>query len=323
MLLSLVAALAISAGPEIPPTPPVLQPAYSAYDPIAASDGSDYIVAWSDLRGDRLAHVASDGAVTPKEGTPLPPSIGPAFGRQLVWNGFEYLLLGMESQLVVTRISRDGDILDFEPKRITLPGAPEHVAFNGTSLLAIGLDFATILGPEGDVVRNVPLPAGGGELLAAAAATADEFLVVMNGLNLFRISPDGVLLDSVPRPIAGSPATHVHIAADGSGFVVAWAEGFGSPAKVAHINSDGSVAGTIDSITLPDGLSVGAIDVTASVLAASADDSVWRVALNAAGHDAPVKVAPTTNAGGVALAASRSGCCTSGRRCRGATASSR
>src|SRR5437764_628580 len=89
------AAFAFALGPDLPSSTPITQPGHTAWDPIVASDGRDYLVEWHDARsGERIAKLSSDGTLTPPDGMPIQ-----RYGS-LAWNGTNYVVFWVNDNTV-------------------------------------------------------------------------------------------------------------------------------------------------------------------------------------------------------------------------------
>jgi hypothetical protein len=273
MLPALLAAFAFALGPELPSSTPIKQPGHTAWDPVVASDGRDFLVAWHDSRGGRrIAKVSSDGTVTPPWGIPIR-----SYGS-LAWNGSNYVLLGVSTNGVVeiTRIDRNGNILDAAPKEAaTIPDNSVVSMVSGSRMLIISADpvvsgkqQAFVLDSEADLIRSVSLPSRSSAV--AIGSNGKEFLILTRDFSgtllVTRLSLDGALLDAAPITIGNSnDAERFIIESDGDGYLVMRVtEGLGDPPNVTHamaLSAAGVPRGGVAPIALPDGLSINRWDV--------------------------------------------------------------
>jgi hypothetical protein len=267
MLPELLAAFALTIGPELPSSTPITEPGHLVSQPIVASDGRDFLLKWLDARGGpRIAKVASDGSITPPNGRPF----GRYYGT-LAWNGSNYVFveLGGPNEVEITRIDREGNVLDVVPRvGATLPNYPFLSMVSGQRMLMIsaepvfGKQQAHVLDAEGQLIRNVSLP---GHVLAIGS-NGKEFLILYRDdqytLLVMRLSLDGILL-AAPIAIGDTVAYGAGeflIVSDGDGYLLVRGDLDAGAPNAAHmmtLSAGGVPRGGVTTLTLPYGLSIG------------------------------------------------------------------
>ncbi|HSN92444.1 MAG TPA: hypothetical protein VLS93_14525, partial [Anaeromyxobacteraceae bacterium] len=190
--------------------------------PAVAACGDGFLVAWSDYRNGGgadvfAARVSASGSVRDPSGIAVATGDGaqgtPAVacgdgGALVVWQALS--TYSVPAAVRAARVDADGTVLD--PGGLTLPGpsagAPPSVAAGGGGFV---------------VAWHAPLPWGGAEVLAA------------------RIAADGSL--GPVEPLCAGPGlrSEPHLAFDGAGFQVAFAEQHPSPhVRTARLSASGS-----------------------------------------------------------------------------------
>ncbi|MBW2529562.1 MAG: hypothetical protein JRI23_35620 [Deltaproteobacteria bacterium] len=180
-----------------------------------ASDGTDYLVVWTELDGEsrqlRAARITSTGELLDPGGNLLDPAIGDVCeGLSLVWlsDGLEgrYLLTCRAEGFPALLVDRDGVVLGERDSVVTSEqswGAP---------VVAVADDLA----------------------LMAWGAGANTLAV--------RVDPSGAVLDPEPIVFASQQYLDALTAAwSGSEFFVAWGHGPGGQALGQWVDSDGTV----------------------------------------------------------------------------------
>ena len=268
MLLPLLAALTLSLGPEFSSSAAVPEPAHTAWAPAAASDGHDYVIGWLDSRGNRMAKVSADGAVVQPLGIPV-PAFG--YGSRIEWNGSEYLLFNGPGgrDIDITRLDRDLNVLDAQPKHMHLFADILGIVRNGSRFLLYLSGTGVLLGPEGDRMLTFALPYP----VVAVGSNGNGFLVVTASntgpigsgvpktrLEVTRVTSDGDLIDDVPRTIGEVDLPYYAnpsftIASDGDGYLLTWDEpNVGvDPRYVMRLDRDGTPVGSRMSLDPPSG----------------------------------------------------------------------
>ncbi|HEY3447275.1 MAG TPA: hypothetical protein VGK67_12960, partial [Myxococcales bacterium] len=198
--------------------------------PVAASDGSHYLVAYADTRLNaypdvRISRVQSDGSV-PASGALLSACAGLQLTPKVAFDGSRWLVVWSEYRagnrdIFATRVERDGTVVDPAGIPISVNSANETdpaVAFGGGRYLVTYGRFAP--------VRLVATP----------------------------VLPDGTVL---PEKLLGSAATSPKVASDGTSFLVLAQELTGLQA--IPVAADGTAAAKI-----PLGVDSGIFSVTSS-----------------------------------------------------------
>ena len=251
MLLPLLATLALSLGREVPSSLAPPEVSHAADAPLAASDGRDFVVIWNDIRGQRAATITADGSVLQPLGVPLPSE--PA--AQVIWNGTDYLLMNEDSghALHITRMDRNLNLLDAQPKVIPAIGRIQTVAWNSSRIVMLTSSSGVLLGTDGNAIRSFPAiyPSIG------AGTNGSDFIIVSapgpGGLAITRISHEGDVLDATPRTISASAPgidNNAQVASDGNGYLIVWRDSTGVDHTVG-VNADGSPRGATINLPLP------------------------------------------------------------------------
>ena len=212
--------------------------------PKVAFDGSDYFGAWSDERDSSLevvgTRVGRNGYVYDPGGRILTPDTVGATFWDIVWSGTAHRLLCNipitygRSTLGTSRVSPEGVPLDSALALVSISTETQitpYAASNGSSYLVTWTGRygcgvkGMLLGPNGRQLlsRPVVLDTSGGE--CAVASDGTDYLAVWGDgsgrILARRVSASGVLLDSVPLPVADS-AEGAAVAYDGANYRVAW-----------------------------------------------------------------------------------------------------
>ncbi len=225
-------------SPEISVDTPASGPASeSQYLPAISSDGTDYLVVWSDLREDfgseiYGALVSSDGTVLSPYGIPISTGPGSHGAPGVAFDGTNHLVVWHSRRdglvnVYAARITPAGVVLD--PTGILVEsGAPSgvdpRVAYGAGHFLVVWAteEGATLEGkrvsPSGTVLDPTPLT------LAAGSDPFEEPAVSFDGTNFVlvwqatiedssdlywvRVSPDGMVVDSQIIPIATGVEDH-------------------------------------------------------------------------------------------------------------------
>lgn len=195
LLFSSVAAQAFTFGGERAISSPVYVPPAGEQRPVAvASDGSDFVVFWTDSgrrAGLYATQVRGDGTVAPVPQSPI--QLGAISSVSAVWTGSVYLVVwAQDGGMYAAALSREAGTV--APPYLVAAGAvpfPGGLASNGRRALAA---YATAAGNQS---RAAMFDAGGRLLQASAALPAD----------------------------AGS--TSIHVASDGDLFGIVWGTGTG------------------------------------------------------------------------------------------------
>lgn len=224
--------LASAASAETSVSQPLYGPAPGdQLTPFIATNGSDFLVAWTDGRAGfpvavYATRVAADGRVLDPTGIRV-ATTNSVLGVFRMAAAYTVLTTGIGGTMLLTRIGDDGAIVD--GPRVVLDHTVSAAASNGTRIVLIDAGTLTILDDRGNVLeRNVPLGAPAG-FLSVVASNGSTFLVATAS------SPDDIVdltaLDAaghprLPSTRTGFPTTaRPVIASDGSDYLVVFAGG--------------------------------------------------------------------------------------------------
>jgi len=236
-----------------------------------ASDGTDYLVAWTDLRADSgdiyVCRVTSGGSVLDPEGIPVSTASRYQGEPAIAFDGTNYLVVWTDernngSDIYGARVAQDGTVLDTAGIALVSDSAGQTapaVAYDGANVLLIWGDTrndqgdiygarvssdGTLLDSAGFVVSAAPSLQHSPEI----ALGVDEALVVWADLrngpdtDIYgsRITRDGEVLDSAGVAIATSSwyEYDARVAFDGTQYLVVWTD------AVAHGNVFGGRVAT-------------------------------------------------------------------------------
>lgn len=239
MVLFLAAFAAAAA--EVPFTAPVYGPApANQLDAAVASDGSDYLVVWTDQRSvpneAYATRVTRDGVVLDPTGIRIPAKN--VYDAQVVWTGTSYLVVWQEpmGRLASARINREGRLVQ-EPRTLLEDAQlPRVIQAGDVTVIGhlSGTTFppaprAAFLDESGNVIARVTLGPAGVHVGAARVAWNGSQLIgvwINGGLTSSAIVVQGVRFDrsgplETPRTLLGAgynadPA----IASDGRDFAL-------------------------------------------------------------------------------------------------------
>ncbi len=215
--------------------------------PSVASNGSGYLLAWSDARtGDfdvYASRVTTSGQVQDTAGFVVTTGPGEQSGVQVASNGNEYLVAWRDAGadgVYANRVGAAGNVLDAPVQIATKPYGPIALASNGNDyLLAVGdaSDSSSILlrlvSGEGFVV-DVGEAKGAEWDEYQVASNGTDFLVVRRwssvefeeaGLQASRVTASGALLDAKAfalGPLMPNNVRGVSVASLGGEYLVAW-----------------------------------------------------------------------------------------------------
>jgi hypothetical protein len=236
-----------------------------------ASDGTNYLVAWTDRRADTgdiyVCRVTSDGSVLDPEGIPVSTALGYQGEPAVAFDGTNYLVVWTDerndgSDIYGARVTQDGTVLDTAGIALVSDSAGQTapaVAYDGANVLLVWGDTrndqgdicgarvssdGTLLDSAGFVIAAAPSLQHSPEI----ALGVDEALVVwvdMRGgpaTDIYgsRITRDGEVLDSAGFAIATSTwyEYDAKVAFDGTQYLVVWTD------AVAHGNVFGGRVAT-------------------------------------------------------------------------------
>lgn len=249
MLLALTLPLllqsALTGGPEIAVAPPHYEPPIGIQSPaVVLSDGTDFLVAWSDTSnvsaGLYVAKVTEEGDVRP-----LPQQAVSVTGVADLagcWTGNEYLLVWNDASVqaaVSATFSRDGDLLA-TPRRI----APEIVRYSGALACASGVAliayraptgmlYTAMLGEDGGLVREYigGWPVSDHDPQVRIASDGRDFALFIGSLrqpamySIARIRGSGDVVDVVAQPLITIPGGPFDVAYGGGHYALASSSG--------------------------------------------------------------------------------------------------
>lgn len=239
---------------------------YDELTPALASDGTNFLLVWSDDRSSTertesgrsllAARVAPDGTVL----DPVPLTVADGPGDESVpavtFDGTNYVVVWADdagfygpprpaSDIRAARISPDGEVLD--PGGFVVSSAEQPDSW--PSVVSLGATTLVAWSAEGDGVRFARLSSSGDVL-----------------------DPGGVSVGS--RPMVGRPA----LATDGAGALLAWDDG---ELRAARVSADGTVLdpGGVPSATYGQAQPVAAFDGERYWIVWTGDDGVHAAAV--------------------------------------------
>ena len=241
LLLSItlsVVALATAAVAQPIAETPVSEPVYGAAppgqtNPTVASDGQNFLVVWHDERNfpesvAYAARVSSSGELLDPTGIRL------TVGGLVVYSGGAYVVIGGSySQLVATRISREGQIID-GPRVIAdhaLVNPDFGVASNGSRIVVLAADRLFIFDADANLLERDVLLLTGGSFPgrpALIASNGTDFLLTWrvsyadSALRALRLDHNGhpagdptiVAADGTPDGIASNGSDYLIVSAN-------------------------------------------------------------------------------------------------------------
>ncbi|MCP3060050.1 cadherin-like domain-containing protein [Myxococcus sp. K38C18041901] len=228
--------------------------------PKASSDGTNFLVVWSDERDERsyrqlrATRVSPTGEVLDPLGIPL-PGVGANHPPAVVFDGTHHRVVWAGyaptrgTALFSVRVRPDGTVVDATPQVLIPAPFAAHREFSAVELIFNGTDFLLIWGEREIASFETPqlratrvsleglaaTPAGhelyyGGD--ARVAWSGSEYLVVSTGVFLSdnklwgaRLDANGALIERLflERP-AGRDLRHPAIDFDGEEYFVIWSE---------------------------------------------------------------------------------------------------
>jgi len=224
--------------------------------PATAYDGTNYLTVWQDNRdGFRRvygARLTTGGTVLDPDGFAVRSLNADQLQPKVAFDGTNYLVTWIDGRgnwIYATRVAPDGHCLDSlgfpVSDTLAFPLIDYHsLAFDGTNYLAVWHDMDTIdallgarITPEGSVLDTcrivVSSPLNEPPYAPAVSAGTSGWLVAWTGSDTSsddavlaaRVSPDGVVLDSLGIPLMIIEASDYFppaVAFDGTNFLVAW-----------------------------------------------------------------------------------------------------
>jgi hypothetical protein len=325
-----IAALGAS-GAEIPVSAPVYGPAeFIQFHPQVATDGDNFLVVWSDLRGSAYTNlyasrVTASGEVLDKTNIRVAEKV---YNPTVVWTGRAYLVV-MQNEtggLSVARLDRDGKLL-MPATALPIPGffvvePQQFAASNGSRVVIVYTrsgaghqytNYAAVLDAEGQLIEaEVPVTSGVNSRVIIAS-NGSEFLVVQgvqiaepNPISGIRLDANGHALGKIDLGTGRFPS----LASDGSGYLVMSmpplpaAEQF---LRAMHIGADGAVGPfintTLTGLDAPPSLAWLGSEYVATARAASPDQPlIQAVRLKADGTSAGPQFAISQRGEAVSIA---------------------
>jgi len=247
--------------------------------PAVCSDGTDYLVAWTDLRADSgdiyVCRVTSDGSVLDPEGIPVSTAAGYQGEPAIAFDGTYYLVVwsdlrGGGADIYGARVTQDAGVLDPSGIALLTDSADQTapaVCYDGSNVLLVWADtrsspygdiYGARIDSEGTLLDSAGFPislAQDWQGSPAVAPGVNEALVVWEDrrggptTDIYgsRVSHEGAVLDSAGFAIATSSWYEFDAKAtfDGTQYLVVWTD------AVAHgnvlggrVTTDGTVVDT-------------------------------------------------------------------------------
>jgi hypothetical protein len=255
-------------GTQVDPLPSTIGAATKAQcNPAVASNGSDWLVVWSDLRNDTshiyAARVSQNGVVLDTAGIPVCTAAGGQSQPAVAYNGRGYLVAWQDGRpgypaIYAARVTSAGFVLDPDGFRVCSSEYSQefsNLSFDGTNCLVVWCDRRAgydIFGTRIDGNGNVLDPAGFmispdtlNELCPAITYCGDRYFVAwMRNARIVDgafISTAGVVLDTIaPVWDQGLLQRFPTAAFDGTNVSVAWEIGTGTDIYGATISPTGT-----------------------------------------------------------------------------------
>lgn len=210
--------------------------------PAIASDGTDFLVVWSDGRGTRTriygARIRADGAPIDAPAFPISDGIGSAARPAVAYGAGEYYVVWDDartgSDLYGARVGADGTLIDATSRLLfTASGtqAAPSIAFDGTRFVATWDDsrntpsMIAMEPSDGSVVNpfGTPLSLSTGRRVAITCNPSLCLGIWINGTQGEAARIDhGTVLDATPIALGTVFGTNVDAATDGTSFVAAY-----------------------------------------------------------------------------------------------------
>ncbi len=296
-------------GTGVLPPPSGSQTGYSV-----AFDGTNYLVAWSDVRGATgadvyAARLSPSGALVDGALVTVTSAAGDQLLPAVAFDGTNYLVvwqngLSGDRNVQGARVSRAGVVLDTTP--ITIAQSERKVnpvvAFDGTNYLVVwedqGLESSNIYGARVSSAGAVVTPAfpistaAGNQVQPTLACVAGTCLAAWRdgrngGPDVYGarigatavLDPAGVAISRAASS-QGAPA----VAGDGTRFLVAWGDSRNGTADVygARVGADGAV---LDPTGVPIALAPGAQQAAAIAFEGRWFVVVWEDYRSGTGYD--------------------------------------
>jgi MYXO-CTERM domain-containing protein len=232
-------------------------------DPAVAWNGSEYLLAWTDLR------LSPNGGTTPATyATRVTPAgqVLDAAGSQLAtvtsWtsaasNGSNFSISATSYGLLAVPVSAAGAAGTGVGLTPTSGNGTivSHVASDGSNYLVVWINAVGLpsvgpltgsrLGPTGQLLDATPIAIGSNAIESALAFNGTSYLVAFYQLSgtisAVRVGTNGQLLDSTPKTIGTrtTTASGMAVASDGAGWLVVWTDNHGM--RGARVDGSGQV----------------------------------------------------------------------------------
>ncbi len=233
LLISLAVLLTtVPAAAQLTPEIQVSTPVYGAapgdqYAPVVATNGSEFLVAWPDGRGNPGStyanRVTRDGRVL--DGTGIRVGWYAGLLGAFFMNGAYTLLYSSSLDVGIVRISEDGRVID--GPRSVFTGFVRAAAANASRIILAGEDETIAVNAEGDVVTRNPMPSAYGVNVASNGSTFLVSTFTYNGVNsvyFIALDANGKQTD-ITRIDASASGDGPLIGSDGTDFVVIYNDG--------------------------------------------------------------------------------------------------
>ncbi len=217
--------------------------------PSVASNGTDYLVAWTDFRSGSdkdvyASRVSADGEVVDLSGIPIATGAYNQVAPAIAANGASYLIAWSNAhygEIRASRVTADGQALELSQPIFSILDAyalVPSVASNGTDfLVAVSVwsewedmlfcdVYARRVGGAGAVLDDSPLVMGsaGGETAASVASNGSDYLIAWSRFDILasRVSDAGVVQPKFVVSMGTNAQVLPVVASNGRDFLVAW-----------------------------------------------------------------------------------------------------
>jgi hypothetical protein len=225
-----------SAFPENPVSAPLFARGTSQWQTSVASDGTRFLVAWSDYRSGvgeiRVTRADANGSALTPEGIPI--STTNAEQATVAWDGRDYIVVWQgDGGCYYKRITADGAWLDSSPRLVLSGVHSPRIARSDYGTIVIGSTFfgsseIAVIGTVGIAHAPIRLNAGSNAVVGCGRT---DCLVAWStyDANLRpqivgrRISADGRLLDGEPAVLV-QDAFDPRLTSNGSELLLTWRE---------------------------------------------------------------------------------------------------
>ncbi|MCX6842706.1 MAG: T9SS type A sorting domain-containing protein [candidate division WOR-3 bacterium] len=255
-------------GAQVDPLPFTISAAGKTQgNPAVASNGSDWLVTWSDLRNDTAdiyaARVSQGGVVLDTAGIRICTADGSQTLPAVAYNGADYLVVWQDGRpgyvaIYAARVTSAGFVLDPDGFRVCSSEYSQEfpsLSFDGTNCLVVWADSRAgrdifgaridangyVLDPTGFMISPDTLP----ELCPTVTYCGDRYFVAWMGIprrigGAF-VSPAGVVLDRIESVWnQGITQNYPTTAFDGTNVSVAWENASGVDIYGATIDLSGN-----------------------------------------------------------------------------------